>query len=236
MARRRAIAALSLAALLLVPARSGAADAEARKSYQVAAIGDSLTAARSHGGKYLAHLRRQCPESRFDNYGRGGENVQQMRRRFLRDVLGARGSRRKAKPEYSHVIVFGGINDVMGDQIARRTTAKILADLDDMYATARGAGIRVVGITLSPWAGYTRYYNPRRARTTREVNQWILAQWHDGKIDHAVDAHALLSCGTENTLCKSFEMRWIRDGLHFNDAAHTVLGQALHETVFADCR
>jgi lysophospholipase L1-like esterase len=201
--------------------------------YQVAAIGDSLTDVRSHGGKYLAYLRDRCPESRFDNYGKGGESVEMMRRRFVRDVI---GHARSPKPAYTHVIVFGGVNDVLGDTMHGRTPKKIENDMDTMYGLAREAGIKVVGITVSPWGGYAQFYNPRRAAATREVNQWILAQWRLGKIDYAIDAYELLSCGDAEKLCADFEMRWIRDGLHFNQDAHARLGQSLHETVFSDCR
>lgn len=201
-----------------------------REVVRVAAIGDSLTDARSHGGKYLDYLREACPESRFDNYGKGGENVEQMRRRFARDVLGA------SKPAYTHVIVFGGVNDILGDTSAGRSTARIQRDLDAMYETARQAGIRTVAITVSPWGGYTKFYTPRRALATRSVNQWILSQAREGHVDHAVDAHSLLSCGDPEKLCNAFQMRWIRDGLHFNEEAHAKLGKALRETVFSRCR
>lgn len=209
-----------------------AASRPAGHIYQVAAVGDSLTDARSHGGKYLAWLRERCPMSRFDNYGKGGENVAQMRRRFARDVLGAPG---RGKPAYTHVIVFGGVNDVLGDMSAGRSIAKIEQDIESMYAMARQAGIQVIGVTVSPWGGYTQYFNPRRAAATRQVNDWILAQWREGRIDYAIDAHELLSCGDTERLCGRFEMPWIRDGLHFNEEAHEILGRALYERVFADC-
>lgn len=118
-----------------------------KKQYIVAAIGDSLTDARGGGGKYLSYLRKRCPGSQFDNYGRGGEMVNQMRRRFMQDILGP------AKPTYTHVIVFGGVNDVYSDQTAKRTPAKIQADLLAMYTMAKEAGIHVVALTIAPWGG-----------------------------------------------------------------------------------
>src|SRR5205814_3487417 len=73
-----------------------------RRTYAVAALGDSLTDFRSHGGGYLRYLKERCPESRFDSYGKGGDMVNQMRRRFDKDLL--------ARPDlaYDHLIVFGG--------------------------------------------------------------------------------------------------------------------------------
>lgn len=59
----------------------------AKVPYVVHAMGDSLTDARSGGGKFLDILRQRCPQSRFDNYGKGGEMVSQMRRRFADDLF-----------------------------------------------------------------------------------------------------------------------------------------------------
>lgn len=230
---------LPLAASLAFTASAHAQDSRAQETpgnvqpagriYRVAAIGDSLTDARSHGGKYLDWLRIRCPESRFDNYGRGGENVAQMRRRFARNVLsGAKG--------YTHVIVFGGVNDVLGGDRLGRTTAHIVEDIDTMYALAREAGIEVIGVTVSPWTGYSEYYTPKKAAATLDVNRWIRSQAESGRIAYVLDAYELLSCGESGRLCASYEMRWIRDGLHFNADAHEKLGRALHQSVFADCR
>jgi lysophospholipase L1-like esterase len=236
--QRGLVCSVTLLGLLLVTS-AGRADEQAaatgRQVYAVAAVGDSLTDPRSQGGKYLSYLRSRCPGSRFDNYGRGGENVEQMRRRFSREVLGESRQGSGSKPAYSHVIVFGGVNDILSDRGRGRTPERIKQDIGAMYEMARRAGIRVIGITVSPWEGYTKYYNERRVAATHEVNQWILAQRSEGLIDHALDANTLLACAP-GKLCGSYEMPWIRDGLHFNAQAHEKLGKALYETVFADCR
>ncbi|HQK18064.1 MAG TPA: SGNH/GDSL hydrolase family protein [Polyangiaceae bacterium] len=200
-----------------------------KKQYIVAAIGDSLTDARGGGGKYLSYLRKRCPGSQFDNYGRGGEMVNQMRRRFMQDILGP------AKPTYTHVIVFGGVNDVYSDQTAKRTPAKIQADLLAMYTMAKEAGIHVVALTIAPWGGFRRYFNPTRASATRQVNRWIDQQQQEGVIASAIDAYGLLSCGDPEKLCPDFEPPF-RDGLHFNEKGHERLGEALWSRVFSDCR
>src|SRR5690606_6468882 len=71
-----AAAAVVAAALAWQPAAAQpeqkADPAPKRRVYRVAAMGDSLTDPRSHGGKYLEYLRKRCPESRFDSYGIGG--------------------------------------------------------------------------------------------------------------------------------------------------------------------
>ena len=200
-----------------------------RKVYVVAAVGDSLTDARSGGGKFLSFLRERCPDSQFDNYGRGGEMVNQMRRRFARDVTAP------GKPSYTHVIVFGGVNDVYSDRTAHRTPQKIESDLLAMYSMAREAKIQVVGMAIAPWGGFHRFYNPSRGAATLEVNQWIEQQKTVGTISYFVDAYRLLSCGDSEKLCPAFVPPF-NDGLHFNVKGHEILGVALFDNVFADCR
>jgi lysophospholipase L1-like esterase len=197
-----------------------------KRRYAVAAIGDSLTDPRSHGGLYLRYLAERCPKSRFDSYGKGGEMVNQMRRRFASDVL--------ALPGYTHVIVFGGVNDLYSDLTAGRTVKKIEADLSAMYAAARQRGLAVVAITVTPWGGFSRYYNASRAATTAELNRWILAQPAARAVDRAVDAHPLLSCGDPERLCERYAAPF-RDGLHFGPEGHKKLAQALFDAAFSDC-
>lgn len=210
---------------------STAAPAPAKgQVYVVAAVGDSLTDARSHGGKFLEALQKRCPESRFDNHGKGGDMVNQMRRRFERDVLGARD-----KPAYTHLLVFGGVNDLYSDQTAFRTPARIEADLSAMYAAGKARGMKIVALTVAPWGGFRKWYNPSRARTTGELNAWIRARKGAGEVDHVIDAFALLSCGDPETLCPAY-MEPFKDGLHFGPQGHDRLAEALFREVFSDCR
>jgi lysophospholipase L1-like esterase len=222
-------AVVAVVALVAVLGSEGQAPAdEGRTAVVVAAMGDSLTDVRVGGGKYLDVLRRRCPRSRFDSYGRGGEMVNQMRARFAADVFGP------GKPAYTHVIVFGGVNDVYSDQTAGRTPAKIERDLTAMYETAHRHGAKVVAITVSPWGGFTRYFNASRLAATLETNRWILAQRDAAAIEAAVDAYPLLSCGNPNALCPRFTAPY-NDGLHFGPEGHEKLGEELFAQVFASC-
>jgi lysophospholipase L1-like esterase len=199
----------------------------------VAAIGDSLTAGEHGGGKYLRYLQEHCPNSIFDNYGVGGEMVNQMRRRFTRDVLDKR-----VGPDhlpYSHVIVFGGVNDLYSDQTAGRSNDKIQKDLLAMYDAAHAAGIQVVAIAVAPWGGFKRYFNERRGQNTVALNQWMKAQLDTRHIDHWLDAYGLLSCGEPTQLCEAYALPF-KDGLHFGTKGHEILGEALRQRVFAQCR
>lgn len=210
---------------------SPATGSRKKQKVTVAAIGDSLTDAKSHGGGYLDYLRKKCPKSRFDNHGKGGQMVNQMRKRFAADVL---GEGVPDKPAYTHVIVFGGVNDLYSDQTAGRTPEKIESDLLRMYKAAKAKNMRVVALTVAPWGGFKKYFNTSRKKATAEVNKWIGAQVAAKNVDHVVDAFALLSCGDVDKLCPKFAEPF-KDGLHFGPAGHEVLGKALHEKVFSDC-
>jgi lysophospholipase L1-like esterase len=224
--RGHPLAALASAGLVVT---AGPATADpARAPVVVAAMGDSLTDARSHGGKFLGILQQRCPASRFDNYGKGGQMTNQMRRRFADDLFGP------GKPAYTHVIVFGGVNDLYSDLTAGRTPAGIERDLAGMYEEAHRHGVKVVALTVAPWGGFTRYFNPSRSAATLEVNRWIVAQRDAGAIEAAIDAYALLSCGDPTRLCPRYMVPF-SDGLHFGEEGHERLAEALFAQVFASC-
>lgn len=205
-----------------------AAPPRERRAYRVAAIGDSLLDRRAPGRKFLDYLADGCPESRFDNFGKGGNMVNQMRRRFAAEVLGGPG-----KP-YTHIIVFGGVNDLYSDETAGRTPRLIEQDLTQMYEAARAHGARVVAVTVAPWGGFS-YYNASRAAATRELNGWIRERKQAGAVDHVIDSWPLLSCGDPDKLCPEL-MPPYKDGLHFNTLAHAKLAEVMRSSVFSDCR
>jgi lysophospholipase L1-like esterase len=221
-------ATLAVLGVLAVPGHAQADPPPVRTPVVVAAMGDSLTDARNAGGKYLDVLRRHCPKSRFDNYGKGGEMVNQMRMRFAADLFAP------GKPAYTHVIVFGGVNDMYSDLTAGRTPALIERDLTAMYEMAHRHGAKVVAITVAPWGGFTRYFNATRLAATLETNRWILAQRDAGAIEAAVDSYPLLSCGDPTMLCARFVAPF-NDGLHFGPEGHEKLGEQLFAQVFSGC-
>ena len=209
------------------PPATSVAPPPTKQAYTVAAMGDSLTDTKSHGGKYLAFVQERCPKTRIDNYGKGGDMVNQMRRRFVKQLL-ASGN------EYTHLVVFGGVNDLYSDLTAGRTPKKIAKDLEYMYTTAKKQGMRVIAITVAPWGGFRQYYNARRGAATKQLNDWIREQLRTGSVDHLVDAYPLLSCGDEEKLCRDYEVSF-RDGLHLGPKGHEKLGEALYQAAFRDC-
>lgn len=201
-----------------------------KKRYRVAALGDSITDERTGGGGYLRHLREHCPESRFDDFGRGGDMTNQMRARFEQDLLP-----RAASEGYDTLIVYGGVNDLYSNETAHRTNDRIEADLSRIYGRARERGLRIVAITVSPWGGFRRWFSKERGQNTRLLNAWILGEVAEGHVDVAVDSYGPLSCGDDEVLCPEYESRG-HDGLHPGPRGHEILGQLLLERAFADCR
>jgi lysophospholipase L1-like esterase len=204
------------------------ADSPPKAPVVVAAMGDSLSDPHVGGGKFLDVLREHCPRSRFDSYGIGGQMVNQMRRRFDEDLFAP------GKPAYTHVIVFGGVNDLYSDRTAGRTPTLIERDLAYMYEDARRHGARVVALTVAPWGGFMPFFNAERGAATLAVNRWVLAQFDAGTVDAVVDAYGLLSCGVPTHLCAKFTPPY-KDGIHFGDEGHRRLGEELFDKVFAQC-
>lgn len=199
-----------------------------RRRYVVAALGDSLTDARSGGG-YLKVLAARCPQSRFENFGKGADMTNQMRRRFESDIVPQIDAL-----SLTTLIVYGGVNDLYSDLTAGRTNIRIEEELSAIYASAKDNGLEVVALTVSPWGGFSRYFNERRGQNTRLLNSWILGQVSRGKITQAVDTFPLLSCGSPDILCADYETR-SHDGIHLGPQGHTLLGEKLFDVAFADC-
>lgn len=201
-----------------------------KRRFVTAALGDSITDKKSGGGGFLRHAEASCPESIFLNFGRGGDMTNQMLRRLKNDILP-----RVVKDRIDTLIVFGGVNDLYSDLTAGRKNEVIERDLSAIYALARGAGLRVVAITVSPWGGFSKYWTQRRGENTKLLNSWMMGLVASNKLDLVVDSFPLLSCGQPDILCPEYENRH-RDGLHPGPLGHTILGKKLVEIAFPDCR
>jgi lysophospholipase L1-like esterase len=196
-----------------------------RKKYSVAVLGDSLTDENTRGGGYVKLLRERCPESRFDNYGKGGDMLTHITRRYRRDLFGPK------KPKYDHLILFAGVNDLYSDG---RNPKTISEDMSRIFGEAREHGMKITAITVAPWGGFKRYFTPKRGERTRELNDWIRGRRAAGEVDFVVDAFALLGCGTGDVLCPEVAKPFI-DGIHFGPVGHERVGRALFGRVFSDC-
>jgi len=198
----------------------------------VAAIGDSLTDPKSHGGIYLEVLLARCPKSRFESYGVGGNMASMMRTRFLRDVFGEdpAGNKTSERPAWTHVIILGGLGDVLSNLTAKKSAKSIQRDIGWMVSETHERHAKALVLTLPPWAG-AQQYDTVRGQMAVEVNAWIAAE--SGKsIDATFDTRAVLSCGQPEKLCDGLAFM---DGLHWSRAGQTKLGEALAAGPFADC-
>jgi lysophospholipase L1-like esterase len=199
------------------------------RRYIVAAIGDSLTDTRVGGGRYMKHLARLCPASRFDTYGIGGQQTVDMRARFDDDVFGA--GRKDPKVQYTHLIILGGVNDLYGGTVGAARIARIEAQLGAMYAAARARNVAVIALTVPPWGHAGGAHD---LAVTATLNGWIVDRAKSGEIADAVDLSPLVACGKSQTLCVPYRKTY-DDQVHWNDDGHAVVAAAIHRAAFADC-
>jgi len=111
--------------------------------------------------------------------------------RFERDVL--------AQPGVRTVVVLLGINDIswpgtaFAPRAARPTLEELTAGYARLVAQARRRGARVVGATLTPFAGalpgtpLDDYYQPEKDALRQQLNAWIRAS---GTFDAVLDFDA----------------------------------------------
>ncbi len=111
--------------------------------------------------------------------------------RFDRDVL--------AQPGVDTVVVLLGINDIswpgtaFAPQAERPTAQALIAGYRQLIARAKTQGVRIVGVTLTPFEGALAgtplddYHHPDKDALRREVNAWIR---NSGAFDAVLDFDA----------------------------------------------
>jgi lysophospholipase L1-like esterase len=130
--------------------------------------------------------------------------------RFRRDVLD--------RPGTATLLLFAGTNDVS----TGITSADLIARLRDLARKARGAGMRVVLVTLAP--AWRRPATAERVR--QEINDWIrITPDAAGRLD----ADLLLRDPKHPTHLRPSYDRG--DGLHLSALGHDVLGKAIATVV-----
>jgi len=145
--------------------------------------------------------------------------------RFDRDVL--------AQPGVNWLILLEGINDIgLGVRTGAQSSDSVTAD--DLIAAhkqlierAHMHGIRVIGATLTPFAG-ALYYTDEGEAVRQAVNQWI----RTGKAYDAVIDFDMVTRDPENPkqIRNSYN---IRDHLHPNDAGYKAMAEAFDLSIFA---
>ena len=202
--------------------------------YSVAALGDSLTDTRAGGGLYLRMLAQRCPRSRFDAHGVGGQRTDHMKWRLGRDIWGDGDRRATKRPAYSHLIVLGGVNDLVASPRGYANTDSIRRNLLTIWRQARGRGLIVIALTVPPWTSPGPVRDLRIAATDR-LNEWMLRQAQEGNVDRVVNIHDRLVAADGVSLDPAYR-RFRTDFVHWNERGHQVVADTLYGEVFADCR
>jgi lysophospholipase L1-like esterase len=183
-----------------------------RQINEVYLLGDSLT----YGASYATQLATSLGTLWWGiaNRGVGGDTTTQMAARIQTDVI--------AMGDAKYIVIFGGVNDVVGDVAA----ATIEANLQATYTAAHNAGIKVIAVTITPFKGHASWTAGRQA-ILDTVNSWILSSATN--IDYKVDAYsALEDPATPDTLLPTYD-----DGehLHLSAVGDAALGAAIYNNV-----
>jgi lysophospholipase L1-like esterase len=139
--------------------------------------------------------------------------------RFDRDVL--------AQPGVQWLIVMEGINDIgLGAKDASVTADDLIAAHKQMIERAHMRGIKVIGATLTPFAG-AAYYSDEGEAIRVALNDWIrTGKAYDAVIDF--DA-ATRDADNPKQIRPAYN---IRDHLHPNDAGYKAMADAFDLSMF----
>ena len=148
--------------------------------------------------------------------------------RFDRDVLAEAGVR--------WVIVLEGVNDLGGltesvsatPEAHRQLVKRILAAYDQLIARAHAQGVKIIGATITPYAG-SGYYHPDAANEAdrQAVNRWIRAS---GKFDDVIDFDAAVRDPEhEDRLLPAYDCG---DHLHPSPSGYKAMADAISLKIF----
>ncbi|MGH8037256.1 MAG: SGNH/GDSL hydrolase family protein [Stenotrophomonas sp.] len=153
--------------------------------------------------------------------------------RFQRDVL--------AQPGVASVVVLVGINDISWPGTAfardqpRPTLAQLQAGYGALIAQAHAQGVRVIGATLTPFAGalpgtpLDDYYHADKDALRHQLNAWLR---EGAPFDDVIDLDAALRDPADPArLAAAFDSG---DHLHPGDAGNRAMAEAVDLAVFGE--
>lgn len=177
----------------------------------VVALGDSFTADGRYLEKVLAVLPPGSTGRKFGFVGKGAAFIHSKLPLAL------------AEPT-TDLIVLAGVNDLASGRRLKTTQEALQA----IYRDARARGVRVVAVTVPPWAAYLKA--PRFAANKsailwkwRALNEWILANPDVTPVDTSGMGNA---AGELNSAFAS------RDKLHPSAAGQARLGEEIQRQAF----
>ncbi|MDQ6783399.1 MAG: GDSL-type esterase/lipase family protein [Actinomycetota bacterium] len=146
----------------------------------------------------------------------GGTAGQSGEHRFARDALRQSGAQT--------VIVSSLGNNDIGDKVGTNgrpiSANDLIAGYQQLIANAHGAGLRIIGGTLTPDRG-AFYFSAAGELIRQQVNRWILTA---GAFDVAIDfATSVASSSDPSALLPAFDSG---DHLHLNDAGYQAMAIA----------
>jgi lysophospholipase L1-like esterase len=167
------------------------------------------------------------------NHGIGGNRLLRdgagpnVLARFERDVLAQTGVR--------WLVVFAGINDIGTRLDARKkgepyaSAAEIIGALDQLATRAHGAGLKVYGATITPYAGAGFYWSEDGEADRQTVNRWIR---ESGRFDAVIDFDAALRDPADpSRLLPAFDSG---DHLHPSMAGYAEMARIVDLGLFRD--
>lgn len=210
----------------------------AARARSVVVIGDSITdgatASLDQDQRWTDHLA-----ARLAPRGIAVVNAGISGGRLLRDGMGESVLARLQRdaldqPGVASVIVLIGINDISwpGTAFARNQARPALAEIQAGYRAlaeqARGRGIRIVGATLTPFAGalpdtpLDDYYHPDKDVLRRQLNAWLRT---DSPFDAVIDLDAALRDPADpSQMAAAYDSG---DHLHPGDAGNRAMAEAV---------
>ncbi|MGJ5752537.1 lysophospholipase L1-like esterase [Streptomyces puniciscabiei] len=194
----------------------------------IVAFGDSLT----DGNGSTPDTNHRWPDRLAEQlraYRLGVLNAGISGNRLLRDGTGPSALARLDADALDRagvrvLVVLEGINDIKGTPAADDVTAYADA-YRTLVARAHARGIRVVGVTLTPYRGFPAYTDVREAVRQR-VNAFIRTA---GIFDAVADADAALRDPTDPTrLLPAYDPG---DHLHFNDTGMAAVAETVRDAL-----
>lgn len=201
----------------------------------VVALGDSITdgdkstvSANRRWPNYLARRVLELPEPRqlgIMNAGISGNRVLadgpgvSAQARFDRDVL--------AQPDVETVVLMEGVNDLRWDFATKPDD--LINAYRQLAARAHASGVCIVGGTITPWEGGSRW-SPEREAIRVQVNEWIRSST---EFDAVVDFDAAIRDPQRPTrMLPAYDSG---DHLHPGDAGYEAMANAVDLTTL-ECR
>ena len=172
------------------------------------------------GGPVLAVVNGGITGNAVTNWGASGVVGSSAPGRFDRDVLGRAGLR--------WLVMFQGINDIIYAFPGQAVAGDLIAGYRQIIARAHDRGIKVVGATLTPFAGAgAGYFSADGERARKAVNLWIRTS---GEFDGVVDFDAVLRDPARPIFLRpDYDSG---DHLHPNDAGYRALGDSIPLPLF----